>query len=193
MSEAVSALGGQHWTGGIAEVREIGPVGMITLRGDLSAAALKKAVKGAVSLDMPAQRGVTAADDRAVCWMSPDEVLILCDYDAVQDVLAKTVKGLGKTHGLAVDVSDARAVFRVSGPHARDVMAKLAPVDLSQNAFAPGELRRTRLAQVAAAFRMVDEVTFEIICFRSVAQYVFDLLKIAAQEGSEVGFFAVEG
>lgn len=49
--------------------------------------------------------------------------------------------------------------------------------------------RRTRLAQVPAALRMVDDETFEVICFRSVAQYVFDLLKVAGQPGSEVGFF----
>ena len=35
-------------------------------------------------------------------------------------------------------MSDARAVFQVSGPSAREVMAKLCPVDLSPEAFKPG-------------------------------------------------------
>ena len=68
-------------------------------------------------------------------------------------------------------------------------MAKLAPVDLSPDAFKLGMFRRTRMAQVAAAFWMVDDTTFQIVCFRSNAQYVLDLLKVAAQKGSEVGFF----
>ena len=92
------------------------------------------------------------------------------------------------THFLAVDVSDARAVFTVSGPQAREVMAKLTPVDMSADALPLGAFRRSKLAQVAAAFWMTDNETCQIICFRSTGQYMFDLLKIAAQPGSEVGF-----
>jgi len=77
----------------------------------------------------------------------------------------------------------------VRGPHAREVMAKLAPVDLAPAAFTPGMFRRTRMAQVPAAFWMPEEDVFRVVCFRSVAQYVFDLLSIAAQPGSEVGAF----
>ena len=68
-------------------------------------------------------------------------------------------------------------------------MAKLAPVDVSPNAFLAGTFRRTRMAQVPAAFWMQDEGTFEVICFRSNAQYMFDLLKVAAQPGSGVDYF----
>ena len=68
-------------------------------------------------------------------------------------------------------------------------MAKLVPVDMSTQAFVPGQFRRTRMAQVAAAFWMLDEETIRIVCFRSVAEYVFGLLKDAAEPGSEVGFF----
>ena len=69
------------------------------------------------------------------------------------------------------------------------MIAKLAPVDMARDAFAPGELRRTRFAQVAAAFWMADESTAQVFCFRSVGQYMFDLLKIAAAPGSKPGYF----
>jgi len=62
-------------------------------------------------------------------------------------------------------------------------------VDLSHDSFKPGMFRRTRMAQAAVAFWMVDQETFQVVCFRSNAKYVFDLLKVAAQNGSEVGFF----
>jgi sarcosine oxidase subunit gamma len=68
-------------------------------------------------------------------------------------------------------------------------VAKLAPVDLSPDAFKPGEIRRTRLAQAAAAFHLRDNETCEIVCFRSVAQYVFDVLKSVSRPGGEVGYF----
>ena len=71
----------------------------------------------------------------------------------------------------------------------REVMAKLAPVDLAPASFTPGMFRRTRIAQVPAAFWMPQEGVFRVVCFRSVAQYVFDVLCVAAQPGSEVGAF----
>jgi sarcosine oxidase subunit gamma len=188
MSNLVSALDKATDSNGIAVIEDIGLQGMITLRGDLSSAAVKKAATSVTGVEMPAQNMANHDGASGICWMSTDELLILCPYDDVTDTLAKMHKALGKTHSLAVDVSDARGCLRVSGPNAREVMAKLAPVDLSVNAFTVGMFRRTRLAQVAAAFWMVDAQTFQIVCFRSNAQYVFDLLKVAAQAGSEVGY-----
>ena len=88
-----------------------------------------------------------------------------------------------------MDVSDARASFHVSGPHAREVMAKLAPVDLAPAKFTEGMFRRTRMSQVPAAFWLTDAETFQIVCFRSHAAYMFDLLKTAAMPGSAVAVF----
>ena len=91
-------------------------------------------------------------------------------------------------HALVTDVSDARAMFELRGGGLRDVLAKLTPADMSAAALPPGELRRSRLAQVPAAFWLRSETAAQVICFRSVARYVFDLLKTAAQPGSAVGF-----
>lgn len=187
MSEAVSALKGIRFEG-LAHVEEAGLVGMITLRGELSASAVRKAATGASGTTMPGVNEITLKGERGLAWMSPDELLVLCDYADVNETLGKMTAALGKTHSMAVNVSDARAVFRVSGPAAREVLAKLCPVDLSPDAFTPGMFRRTRMAQVPAAFWMDDDESFRIVCFRSVAVYVFDLLKTAAQPGSGVGY-----
>ncbi|WP_195818762.1 sarcosine oxidase subunit gamma [Roseobacter sp. MH60115] len=189
MSEPVTALGGASADNGIATLAEASLQGMISLRGDLTASAVKKAVTSASGAAMPEQGRVTAEGDRALCWMSPDELLLLCPYDAVGETLDRMHKALAKSHALAVNVSDARAMFRVSGARAREVMAKLSPVDLAPDQFTPGMFRRTRLAQVPAAFWMPEEEAFHIICFRSQAQYVFDVLTVAAQPGSSVGVY----
>jgi len=115
--------------------------------------------------------------------------MVLCPYDAVADTLAAMHKTLGTTYALAVDVSDARACLRLSGAHAREVLAKVAPVDLRPAAFTAGRFRRTRTAQIPAAFWMPEEGVFKIKCFRSNAQDLFDVLTVAAQPGSEVGHF----
>ena len=188
MSEPQSALGGVMDAAGLVSISEVGPLGMITLRGDRSNKAFAKAAVAAAGVNMPEQRMINTEGERGMAWMSPDELLILCPYAEVQDRLADLQEKLAKQHMLAVNVSDARAVFRMTGGPVRDVVAKLAPVDMHPDAFTPGSFRRTRFAQVPAAFWMPDESTVQVVCFRSVAQYMFDLLKVAAQPGSEVRY-----
>lgn len=185
MSDRVSALAGAEG-GVIAKVEEAGLVGMVSFRGDLSDAKVKKAVKAATGVAVPGQRGIGFAGDGAVAWMSPDELLLMGPHEAAGDMVAALEKALEGMHFMAVNVSDARAVFEVSGPHARDVLAKLMPVDFSPAAFAEGTIRRSRLAQVPAAVWQAGEDRFRLVCFRSVARYAFDLLCVAAGEGSEV-------
>ncbi len=94
--------------------------------------------------------------------------------------LDKALKG---EHYLAVVVSDARAVFRVEGAKADQVLAKLSPVDFAT--LGPKEIRRSRSAQVAAAFWKEGD-GFTLVCFRSVAGYVMGLLTHSAMPGSEL-------
>ena len=189
MSDPVTALRGASDSTGIASVRDMGPQGMITLRGDLTDKALIKAAAAAAGgVKVPDIRMINTDGENGIAWMSPDELMILCPYGDVHARLAELQSKLAKQHALAVNVSDARAMFHLSGMHVRDVIAKLAPVNMSPSTFEPGMFRRTRFAQVPAAFWMPDQESVQVICFRSVGQYMFDLLNIAAQEGSEVGF-----
>jgi sarcosine oxidase subunit gamma len=182
MSEPVSALDGAM-SEGFAKIREIGPLGMVTLRCKSDVKALPKAIKAAVGTAVPELRRIVVEGDRACGWMSPDEYLLVMPYAAVPAALEAIGKAMGTAHHLAVDVSDARAVFRVEGAKADQVLAKLSPVDFA--ALAEGELRRTRAAQVAAAF-WKDGDGFTVVSFRSVGRYVFDLLATSAKPGSEL-------
>ena len=181
MSDPVSALNGASFQG-FATIREIGPLGMITLRAK-GVKALDKAVKAVTGTKLPAQRRIEVNGDRACGWMSPDEYLLIVPYAEVSASLASLAKALAGEHHLAVDVSDARAVFRIEGDKAADVLRKLSPVDFET--LEPGELRRTRAAQVAAAMWAQDG-GFTLVCFRSVAAYVMGLLTHSAQPGSEL-------
>ena len=186
MSDPVTPLKGARYDG-FCQITEIGPRGMIALRGDL--VALAGTLRAVAGLDMPCQRQVTAAGGNACAWMSPDEVLLMLPRPEVEGALAQLAAALQNLHHLAADVSDARALLRITGPLAREVLAKLTPADVSPAGLPVGELRRTRLAQVPAALRVISEGEVEVICFRSVAQYVFDLLSMAARPGGEVTLF----
>jgi sarcosine oxidase subunit gamma len=188
MSDVQLALGGASFAG-LVKIDELAGQGMITLRGDLSDKAIAKAVKDVFGVALPAQRGTAFNGDRGALWMSPDEALLLCSYEEARTRADELSAKLQGHHVLAVNVSDARSVFRISGHLLREVIAKLAPVDMAPGAFEPGQVRRTRLAQVAAAFWMDDARSARLVCFRSVAPYVYAILTNAADEASAVNHF----
>jgi sarcosine oxidase, subunit gamma len=182
MHKPVAPLGNARFDGFCA-IREIGPLGMISLRAKPDVKSLAKAIKAAVGTAVPAQRRIEVAGDKACGWMSPDEYLLILPYDETGAAMAAIAKAMGDDHHLAAVVSDARAVFRVEGPKAAEVLAKLSPVDFAT--LQPGELRRSRAAQVAAAMWQVDG-GFTVVCFRSVATYMMGLLTHSAMPGSEL-------
>lgn len=182
MSDRMSAMAGAA-SDGIVRVAEAGLRGMVTLKADPDKAAA--AVKAVTGQDMPAKRAI-AEGAMSLAWMAPDEVLILCDHAMADTVVADLVGRLGPIHHLAVNVSDARAVFTLDGAAAKDVLGKLTPADLSK--LAPGTMMRSRIAQVPAAFWISGLEQITLICFRSVAQYAFDLLTTAALPGGEIGY-----
>lgn len=188
MSEAVTALNGAAFEG-YCTVSDAGLTGMVSIRGDLAAKGFQRAVKKATGCAVPGRGEIVTKGDTRVAWMSPDELLVFWPYDEAAGLAQALARALSDEHALAVDVSDARVVLRVEGPAVREVMAKLTPADVSPAAFGPGRMRRTRLGQVPAAFHMPDAQSFEVIAFRSVADYVFGLLSAAAKPGGEVGLF----
>ena len=188
MSDAVSVVNGASFDGSVT-IRDAGLVGMVTLRGDLGSDKVAKAVKSAVGLAMPGQRGIKTGANGGVAWMSPDELMLFCAYDQADALVAKLEKSLKGEHHLAVNVSDARAQFTIAGKGAREVIAKGSPADLSPEGLQPGEIRRSRLGQVAVAFWLTDEETIELVCFRSVGAFVYKWLCVAAAADSLPEYF----
>lgn len=182
MYNAVSTLQGKVAAGEVT-IREGGLRGMITFRGDLTNAKLKTVCKSLTGFAVPDMGKAASKDDKGIAWMSPDELLILIPYTQTQEALDKLAKAMKGQHYLAENVSDARTHITVQGAFSREVIAKLAPADLHPDSFKIGDFRRTRIGQVAAAFWMTDAETFELICFRSVGQYAFDLLAASAKAG----------
>ena len=188
MSDAVSALGGIEYDG-VVSVSESPLQGMITLRCDLAAPILKEILQTTLGLGVPGMRAVLTKDAYAVAWMSPDEVLVLVPYESAGALAAALTAGLGEMHSLVVNVSDARALFALKGDGVRDVLAKIAPVDLRPEVLSDAVMCRTRLGQVAGAFWLVDDTTLQVICFRSVAAYVYGVLTDAADKTAQIRYF----
>ena len=157
-------------------------IGMLVVRGDLSS----KSFKDALEFDLPEICGIKHYKEVSIAWMSPDELLFLCPKKETIGLISTLQRTLKNHHSLVVDVSDARSVFTLQGGKVREVIAKLAPVDVAPSQFGPGQIRRTRFGQIAAAFWMVSEEEVKIICFRSFGHYMYQQLCISSSEGSEL-------
>ena len=189
MPEAISALSGVAYDG-VVSVREAPLQGMITLRGDLVSKAFKAAVKAVLGIAVPKSRAVVSKGDHALAWMSPDELLVFVPYGSAVTLVADLTNALGDEHSLVANVSDARALFVLRGVSCREVIAKLAPVDMSPGHFGFCDMCRTRFGQIAAAFWMVSDEEVHIVCFRSVAQYMFDQLTTSATPGQPLNLWS---
>jgi len=159
-------------------------VAMLTLKADLSNKATCAAIKKVLGQAVPEARKTAGG----LAWMAPDELLIMVPNGTALEELARRLDAEIKAPSLAVDVSDARAVFTLKGNKAREVLAKGAPVDLSPAAFGLGDFRRTRLGQVAVAFWMEADDEITLVCFASLRQFMFNWLVNAAQKGSLPGY-----
>jgi sarcosine oxidase subunit gamma len=188
MSEPTSILNrAAAFDGQTIAIADRGLIGQITLRGDLSSKALKAAVRAAVGVEIPAPLRANHNGGEGAVWMSPDELLLLTSYDEAEIATALMTQTLAKTHHMAVNVSDARAVIALTGPGVAEVLAKGAPLDLSDAAFPVGTARRTHIGGIAVGCWRKAEDDWEIVCFRSFARHLFDWLVESSKVGSEVG------
>lgn len=185
MSEPESALGGATFNG-LIRIGEAPRGGLLVLRGGPDVQAL---VLDALGLAIPGQRRIVVAGPRMAGWMAPDELLLRLPQGEVAPLLAQLHPMLAGRHHLLAEIGDSRCLLRLEGPRWREVLAKAAPVDLAPGVFLPGELRRSRVGQVAATFWAESADVALLLCPRSVAGYVFDLLSVLARPGSEVGLF----
>lgn len=193
MSEPVSALHGRSnrvetpvaAPTALIGIEDTGLRGQITLRGDLESKGFRNAVEQVVGCEVPA--ALCHVDGKAI-WMSPDELLLLMPRDEVQAAVNALSQTLTGVHHMALDVSDARAILRLTGPLVGEVLAKGAPIDCTDRTFLVGKARRTHLGGLAVGIWRLDAETWEVVCFRSYAHHLMAWLEGTSAAGSEVGW-----
>jgi sarcosine oxidase, subunit gamma len=173
-------------------VREIDDRGMIDLRGLGDDPAFLRKVADELGLALPLQpRTSTSAGDIAALWLSVDQWLITCARREAPSLHARLVGALKGIHSLAVDMSDARAIFRLEGDNAREVLNKGGSVDFTGPQFAAGFVRRIRYAEIAALVHVVSTTPYvaDLYVFRSYADYAWSHLLTTARAGARVALF----
>jgi len=190
MSEPISMLdGAQAGAGQTIRIEDRGPIGQVTLRGDLKSPKLQSVVNAEIGVGVPLPLMAAFDQGTGAVWMSPDELLLFTSYSGADALVAALDEALAAEHHLAVNVSDARAVIALTGAAVPEVLAKGAPLDFSAAAFPTGRARRTHIAGIAVGIWRTGKESWEIVCFRSYARHLFDWLVQCSRAGSEVGYF----
>ena len=159
--------------------------GQIGLRGDAGRPAFREAVKGVLGF-APPRKATTAAGGTGLpraLWLGPDEWLVVTDDGAAAATMADLTGALQRQHAQVVDLSDARAVIGLSGPHARDVLMKGCTLDVHRRAFGPGRCTRTLLAKAQVILHQTSEAPdYDLYVYRSIAEYLWAWLEDAGLE-----------
>jgi sarcosine oxidase subunit gamma len=170
-------------------IEELRDRGMIDLKGDPSVPGFRDGVAAVLGLDLPLEpRSSATKGSTTVLWLSVDQWLITLPYDEAAQTAARLHAALAKHHALVVDLSDARAIFRISGLGAREVAMKGASADLTHKDYRAGTVRRLSFAELAAMVHVVSDTPeiLDLYVFRSVGHHVRQFLETAARPESRV-------
>jgi sarcosine oxidase, subunit gamma len=135
-----------------------------------------------LGVDLPAPCTFTSGNGVDILWMGPDEYLILGQAELSRES-GDLEAELSRESGVlaVVDVSCQRTVVRLTGEHARDVLAHGCSIDLDPSVSPPGTCVQTLLARTGIVL-MVREDGFTILVRQSFAGYFTTWLADASLE-----------
>ena len=119
--------------------------------------------------------------DVSVQWAGPDQYFVVADARG-EGALYAQAKAMLDGIGSVSDQSHGRVVIRVSGPKARNVLAKGTPVDLYPDEFPVGKSALTQMAHVGVHLTRVDEDAYDLSVFRGFAESFWEWITEQAEE-----------
>ena len=151
------------------------------------AEALKRAVASAYGVELSESSRVAHGPSVSFVGYGPGQWLAVSETlgnETLAGDLDENLRGLASIS----DQSGGRAVLRLSGPHARAVLAKGLPIDLHPRIFKPGNAATSTLSFMGVQIWQVDDTpTYDLAFFRSVSASFWHWLTTSAGEfGYEV-------
>jgi sarcosine oxidase subunit gamma len=166
-------------------------LGHIGVRCDPADSALTDAIERALGGTLPRTPNTfqVAPAEHKVLWLGPDEWLVVTPEGGTGALMLSLRQACGDGFASVVELGSGQTVIEVSGPRAREVIAKGCPLDLHPRAFGPGRCAQSRLARALVTIAQLDEApTFELIVRRSFAEYLWQWLLDACRHPVEPRF-----
>ncbi|MDT7663495.1 MAG: sarcosine oxidase, subunit alpha, partial [Pseudonocardiales bacterium] len=169
----------------VAPPRATGPV-TLTDESALAKVLVRAAVDGPVGTALGTRFGRAARDPDGslVVGSAPGEWLVLGERAGRPAALAARLSGLEELVSV-VDVTHGRALLRLTGPRAADLLAKVCAIDLADDATPDGAALCTSTAKLVTGLVRDDmdgTPSYLVHCERSSGQYLCDALLDAGAE-----------
>ena len=163
---------------------EIAHRAIINIRGNAPDGAFTAAVKTATGVDLPlAANTVAAAGDVRILWLGPDEWWVIASDARRVEILNGLRQAFADQHTNVTDVSESRTIITISGPSARDVLARGISLDLHPRAFGPGQCAQTSLSKANVLLHQTDNTpSYEIYVLKSFSDYLWRWIGLIAED-----------
>ena len=133
-------------------------------------------------LALPMEQMRVSKNGFALIGTAPGQWLAVAESKearALPAMLGVALKGVATV----VDQSDGKAVLRISGPRAREVLAKGCSLDLHRSVFKPGSAGTTPVALIDCVIWQVDETpSYDLAVPTSFAESFWSWLTASAAE-----------
>ncbi|MEW9834706.1 sarcosine oxidase subunit gamma [Mesorhizobium marinum] len=166
----------------LAELTSFDLVQVMARRGRWQAAV--EACRGLNGKDAPARPQALPAGEARLIWSGADQFLVLSRRGAGFEKAASAFAGVASLS----EQSDARSLLEISGPRARDLLAKVCSVDLHPAAFPVGAAAATSIDHTAVNLWREDDAdggpVFHLLVFATFAESLWHTL---LDSGAEYG------
>ena len=149
--------------------------------------AATNAISKVLGIECPASPGICNTNEHTqIAWNGPNSWMIIASDEEAKRKPGELLKSLQKAVGdlgAVVDQSHGRCALRLSGTHAREVMAKNTSIDLHPIAFGAGQCALTAVAHMSALVIQVDDApSYDLFVARSLARSFAHAIEHACHE-----------
>ena len=168
---------------GVAISERTGLSALAILARQGAAAPLDSVVQAICGLSLPDKLRLTDDDRLTLLWAGPQQWLALSADPALMEKIADSAAPFAAL----TDQTGGRAVLRVSGPKAREVLRKGVTLDLHPDVFKIDDATTTAVSHINALIWRSGEDTYDFAVARSFSGSFWHWLSVSAAEfGGEV-------
>ncbi len=169
----------------LQERKNLTAIQVLAYAGQYETAAA--AIGKALGIDCPVVPGSLGSNDHTqVIWNGPNSWMIIASDEKSGSKSNQLLMALKKEVGdlaAVIDQSHGRCGLRLSGKHARAVMAKNCAIDLHPRAFKAGNCALTSVAHMSTLVVQLDDTpSYDLFVARSLARSFAHAIEHACRE-----------
>ena len=145
-------------------------VARLTVRREQTSELCRR-VYGRFGIELPQQPRQVSAGALVAAGVAPGAWLFVAE--AAGSEFIPSLRAASERCATVVDLSDAYAIVRLSGPRVRECLAKLLPLDLHERRFAVGHLAQTVAAHMSVMVWRLEDTPQGLAVFETWAGLSF--------------------